>query len=27
VFSFHGFRFEVISKEENRLSELKITAL
>ncbi|MEL6959331.1 MAG: HlyC/CorC family transporter [Pseudomonadota bacterium] len=25
VFSFHGFRFEVVAKEENRLSELKIT--
>jgi Mg2+/Co2+ transporter CorB len=27
VFSFHGFRFEVVSKEENRISELKISAL
>ncbi len=27
VFSFHGFRFEVVSKEENRISELKIRPL
>ncbi len=27
VFSFHGFRFEVVSKEENRISALKITPL
>jgi len=27
VFSFHGFRFEVVSKDENRLSELRITSL
>ena len=27
VFSFHGFRFEVLAKEENRLSELRIAAL
>ncbi len=27
VFSFHGFKFEVLAKEENRLSELRITAL
>lgn len=27
VFSFHGFRFEVVAKDENRLSELRITAL
>ncbi len=27
VFSFHGFRFEVLAKEENRLSELRITSL
>ncbi len=27
VFSFHGFRFEVLAKDENRLSELKISAL
>ncbi|MBT8410723.1 MAG: HlyC/CorC family transporter [Octadecabacter sp.] len=27
VFSFHGFRFEVLAKDENRLSELKITPL
>ncbi|PVA06084.1 HlyC/CorC family transporter [Thalassorhabdomicrobium marinisediminis] len=27
VFSFHGFRFEVLAKEENRVSELKITPL
>lgn len=27
VFSFHGFRFEVLSKEENRLSMLKIRPL
>jgi len=25
IFRFHGFRFEVLSKDENRLSELKIT--
>ncbi|SHI29762.1 HlyC/CorC family transporter [Wenxinia saemankumensis] len=27
VFSFHGFRFEVLEKEENRLKTLKISAL
>lgn len=27
VFMFHGFRFEVIAKDENRLSELKIAPL
>ncbi len=27
VFGFHGFRFEVLSKDENRISELKITPL
>lgn len=27
VFSFHGFRFEVIAKDENRISELKIARL
>jgi Mg2+/Co2+ transporter CorB len=27
VFSFHGFRFEVISKEENRLAQLKVRQL
>ena len=27
VFSFHGFRFEVIEKDENRLAVLKIRAL
>ncbi|NDV01533.1 HlyC/CorC family transporter [Pseudoroseicyclus tamaricis] len=27
VFSFHGFRFEVVEKEENRLSRLKVTPL
>lgn len=27
VFSFHGFRFEVVTKEENRISELKIRPL
>ncbi len=27
VFSFHGFRFEVMSKEENRIATLKIRAL
>ncbi len=27
VFSFHGFRFEVIAKDENRISELKISKL
>lgn len=27
VFMFHGFRFEVIAKDENRLSELKIGPL
>lgn len=27
IFSFHGFRFEVLGKDENRLSELKITSL
>lgn len=27
VFSFHGFRFEVVAKDENRLSELRIAPL
>ncbi len=27
VFSFHGFRFEVITKEENRLAQLKVRQL
>ena len=27
VFSFHGFRFEVTAKEENRIAELKIRPL
>ena len=27
VFSFHGFRFEVLAKEENRISSLKIRPL
>ncbi|MFQ1702188.1 HlyC/CorC family transporter [Loktanella agnita] len=27
VFSFHGFRFEVVSKEENRIATLKILQL
>ncbi|MDQ7070803.1 MAG: HlyC/CorC family transporter [Rhodobacterales bacterium] len=27
VFSFHGFRFEVIKREENRISQLKIRPL
>jgi Mg2+/Co2+ transporter CorB len=27
VFSFHGFRFEVLAKDENRLSELRISPL
>lgn len=27
VFSFHGFRFEVVSKEENRIASLKIRHL
>lgn len=27
VFSFHGFRFEVLRKEENRIAELKIRPL
>lgn len=27
VFSFHGFRFEVLAKDENRISELKISPL
>ncbi len=27
VFSFHGFRFEVLEKEENRIATLKIRAL
>lgn len=27
VFSFHGFRFEVVTKEENRIAELKIRPL
>jgi Mg2+/Co2+ transporter CorB len=27
VFSFHGFRFEVLAKDENRISELKIAPL
>lgn len=27
VFSFHGFRFEVVSKEENRIASLKIRPL
>ena len=27
VFSFHGFRFEVVSKEQNRVAELKVRPL
>lgn len=27
VFSFHGFRFEVLDKEENRIARLKVKAL
>lgn len=27
VFSFHGFRFEVVSKDENRIAEIKIRPL
>lgn len=27
VFSFHGFRFEVMDKEENRITKLKIRPL
>jgi Mg2+/Co2+ transporter CorB len=27
VFSFHGFRFEVVSKEENRIASLKVRPL
>jgi Mg2+/Co2+ transporter CorB len=27
VFSFHGFRFEVLEKEENRIASLKIRPL
>lgn len=27
VFSFHGFRFEVLEKQENRISMLKIRPL
>ena len=27
VFSFHGFRFEVLAKDENRIAELKISPL
>jgi Mg2+/Co2+ transporter CorB len=27
VFSFHGFRFEVVEKEENRISQIKIRKL
>jgi CBS domain containing-hemolysin-like protein len=27
VFSFHGFRFEVIEREGNRITELKIRPL
>ena len=27
VFSFHGFRFEVIEKEENRIAQIKIRKL
>ncbi len=27
VFMFHGFRFEIVAKEENRLSELRIAPL
>jgi len=27
VFSFHGFRFEVVSKEENRIAEIKVRPL
>lgn len=27
VFSFHGFRFEVLEKQENRISQLKIRSL
>ena len=27
VFSFHGFRFEVVSKDENRIAEIKVRPL
>jgi Mg2+/Co2+ transporter CorB len=27
VFSFHGFRFEVLKREENRIARLRIRAL
>jgi Mg2+/Co2+ transporter CorB len=27
VFSFHGYRFEVVSKEENRIAEIKVRPL
>jgi len=27
VFSFHGFRFEVVTKEENRIAEIKVRPL
>ena len=27
VFSFHGFRFEILKREENRITGLKIRAL
>jgi Mg2+/Co2+ transporter CorB len=27
VFSFHGFRFEVVEKDENRIAVLKVRPL
>jgi len=27
VFSFHGFRFEVVTKQENRIAEVKVRPL
>ena len=27
VFSFHGFRFEVMSREDNRVTQLKVRQL
>lgn len=27
VFNFHGFRFEVVEKEDNRLTKLKVRKL
>jgi Mg2+/Co2+ transporter CorB len=27
VFSFHGFRFEIVGRQDNRITELKISRL